>query len=246
MDIAHTGSWLAVALPSFLASLVEFVEALTVVVAVGATRGWRAATTGALAGLLALALAVASLGPALERVPIGGFELVVGVLLLFFGMRWLRKAALRYTGTIALHDEAAVYDRMVTRLSSDELPVTYDRSAIGTAFGAVLLEGLEVVFIVIALGAKAGALSAASGGAAAAGIVVVIAGCALRAPLARVPENLLKFATGVMLSAFGTFWTGEALGIAWPGDEAALVWLSLGFLAAALGAIAAGPRRASS
>jgi len=234
---------LAVALPSFLASLVEFVEALTIVVAVGATRGWRAAGIGTMAGVAVLAVAVGALGPTLVRVPIASLQLVIGVLLLFFGMRWLRKAALRYAGAIALHDEAQIYAKHSERLAAAVPAVGYDWGAIATTFNAVVLEGLEIVFIVIALGATAGALVAASAGAAAAGCVVAFAGFALRAPLARVPENLLKFGVGIMLSAFGTFWTGEGLGIAWPGDDLALLWIAAGFLAAALAGVALGRRR---
>lgn len=224
---------LSVAAPSFLASLVEFVEALTIVLAVGATRGWKNAGTGALAGVAALAIAVAALGPALGRIPIAALQLAVGILLLFFGMRWLRKAILRYAGVLPLHDEAAVYAATAGRLGATALPIGgRDWSAIATSFNAVALEGLEVVFIVIALGATAGALAAAAAGAAFAAAVVLLAGFALRAPLARVPENTLKFAVGVMLSAFGTYWTAEGLRFAWPGSDFALLGLVLGFLAA--------------
>jgi uncharacterized membrane protein len=236
---------LAVALPSFLASLVEFVEALTIVIAVGATRGWRPAGLGTLGAIALLAIAIVALGPALGRVPVASLELVVGILLLLFGMRWLRKAALRYAGTIAFHDEAKIYALHTERLTGSGAPAGADWGAIATTFNAVVLEGLEVVFIVIALGATAGALVAASVGAAAAGCVVTFAGFALRAPLARIPENLLKFGVGVMLSAFGTFWTGEGLGITWPGDDAALLWLVLGFLAASLSAVALARRSAA-
>ncbi len=235
-------SLVAVALASFLASLVEFVEALTIVIAVGSIRGWRAAGLGTFAGVAALTLAVVAFGPALARVPIATLQLAIGVLLLFFGMRWLRKAVLRYAGTIAFHDEAKIYAKQAAHLASAGSSEGYDWGAIATAFNAVVLEGLEVVFIVIALGATSGALVAASAGAAAAGCVVLLAGFALRAPLARVPENLLKFGVGVMLSAFGTFWTGEGLGLAWPGDDAALAWLAAGFLATALAGIAFGRR----
>jgi uncharacterized membrane protein len=140
---------LSVAAPSFLASLVEFVEALTIVLAVGATRGWKNAGTGALAGVAALAIAVAALGPALGRIPIAALQLAVGILLLFFGMRWLRKAILRYAGVLPLHDEAAVYAATAGRLGATALPIGgRDWSAIATSFNAVALEGLEVVFIV--------------------------------------------------------------------------------------------------
>jgi len=228
---------LAAAAPSFLASLVEFVEALTIVLAVGATRGWRSALSGAIAGAACLALAVAALGPTLARIPIESLQLFVGILLLFFGLRWLRKAILRYAGVIALHDEASIYAATTSRLGAAARPASIDWSAFSTTFYAVVLEGLEVVFIVLAVGAAAGALGAAVAGAAVAGVTVVAAGLSLRAPLARVPENTLKFAVGIMLSAFGTYWTAEGLGLSWPGSDAALFGLALGFLLTALAAV---------
>jgi uncharacterized membrane protein len=224
---------LGVSLPSFLASLVEFVEALTIVLAVGGTRGWRDAGAGAFAGVMALAVAVAAFGPALGRVPIGTLQLTVGILLLFFGMRWLRKAILRSAGVIPLHDEAAIYAATTRRLRASAPAPGRDWSAIATTFNAVVLEGLEVVFIVIALGTTAGALAAAALGAGLAAVTVLVAGFALRVPLARVPENALKLAVGIMLSAFGTYWTGEGLRFAWPGNDFALFGLVAGFLAAA-------------
>lgn len=231
------------AAPSFLASLVEFVEALTIVLAVGATRGWRTALSGALAGAIVLTVAVAALGPALTRIPIGSLQLFVGILLLFFGMRWLRKAILRYAGAVALHDEAAIYAKQSARLETEPAAAGRDWSAMATTFYAVVLEGLEVVFIVIAVGATSGALLSASAGAAAAGVVVIVAGLAVRAPLARVPENLLKFAVGIMLSSFGTYWTAEGLHLRWPGDDAALPVIVAGFLLASLAGIAFAQRR---
>jgi uncharacterized membrane protein len=232
------GQFLTAAAPSFLASLVEFVEASTIVLAVGATRGWRTALSGAFAGVAILFLAVAALGPSLARIPIASLQLFVGILLLFFGMRWLRKAILRYAGTIALHDEAAIYARQSARLETAPKADGIDWSGFATTLNAVVLEGLEVVFIVIAVGATAGALVSAAAGAAVAGAAVIVAGFALRAPLARVPENALKFAVGIMLSSFGTFWTGEGLRLRWPGEDAALPFLVAGFLAAALAGVA--------
>jgi len=228
-------SILTATLPAFLASLVEFVEALTIVLAVGQTRGWRPALAGAAAGVATLAAIVAVFGPALRRVPLGVLQLVVGVLLLFFGLRWLRKAVLRYAGVIALHDEAAIFARQTGRLGGTPAAggARTDWPAIATAYQAVLLEGLEVVFIVIAVGATAAQLVPATLGAALAGIVVIAAGIALRAPLARVPENALKFAVGVLLSAFGTFWAGEGVGAAWPGADLALLYLTIGYALAA-------------
>ena len=231
---------LAAALPAFLASLVEFVEALTIVLAVGTTRGWRSATTGTVAGVALLAILVVAFGPALGRVPLGILQAVVGAMLVFFGLRWLRKAVLRSAGIIALHDEAKIYERRVGSLRADAEGPGFDWVGTGTAFNAVVLEGLEVIFIVIAVGATAGQLIPASLGAAAAGIVVVGAGFALRAPLARVPENSLKATVGLMLSAFGTFWFGEGLGFVWWRDDVSLLVLVVGYVvAAALGVVLA-------
>jgi uncharacterized membrane protein len=227
------------ALPAFLASLVEFVEALTIVLAVGVTRGWRSAFLGALAGVAFLAVLIAIFGPALALVPIGVLQIVVGVLLLFFGLRWLRKAVLRSAGAIALHDESHAYEKSRASLAgAAESGGSFDWLGGITSFKAVVLEGLEVVFIVIAVGAAGGALVPAAGGAFLAGVIVIGAGVAVRGPLARVPENGLKFAVGVLLSAFGTFWTGEGLGAAWPGDDLSLLGLVCGYGVASAIAIA--------
>ncbi len=224
----------AASLPAFLASLVEFVEALTIVLAVGVTRGWRSALIGAAAATAVLAALVLAFGPALGRIPIGVLQLVVGILLVFFGLRWLRKAVLRYAGAIGLHDEAKIFAKQRDRLAGERQGAArIDWIGFTTSFKAVLLEGLEVVFIVVALGATAGALVPASLGAALAGVVVIGAGLALHRPLAKVPENTLKAIVGVMLSAFGTFWTGEGLGIAWPGADLILLALVGGYAAAA-------------
>jgi len=219
MSWAHVGT---VIVAAFLASLVEFVEALTIVLAVGTTRGWRPALIGAGAGVLFLTVLTLALGPALQRIPLGPFQLLVGVLLVLFGMRWLRKAILRAAGVIALHDEAAIYATQ-----------TAARISMVTSFKAVTLEGLEVVFIVIATGAR-GLLAPAALGAALAGALVVLAGVGLRRPLARVPENALKFGVGVLLSAFGVFWVGEGLGFPWPGQDLAILGLVAGFSATGL------------
>jgi len=243
------GQLAAAALPAFLASLVEFVEALTIVLAVGATRGWRPAGIGTLAGVAFLAVVVLVFGPALALIPLSSLQLVVGILLLFFGMRWLRKAILRYAGVLAMKNEAGVYERKAAELSAQAQAGTassasLDAGAIATTFNAVVLEGLEVVFIVIAVGATARAIVPAVAGAALAGLVVVGLGFALRRPLANVPENGLKFAVGIMLTAFGTFWTGEGLRIDWPGDELALLALVAGYLIAAGLAVLAARRSA--
>ncbi len=229
---------LSTALPAFLASLVEFVEALTIVLAVGAARGWRSAWIGTVSGVVLLALVVAAFGPLLRFVPLGALQLAVGVLLLFFGLRWLRKAILRYAGAIALHDEARIFARREAELRAAGRGGATDWPAVATAFNAVVLEGLEVVFIVIAVGATARALVPAALGAALAGGIVTAAGLALRRPLARVPENTLKFAVGLMLSAFGTYWTGEGLGAAWPFGDLALPGLIGGYGIAAAFALA--------
>ncbi|MBV9905961.1 MAG: TMEM165/GDT1 family protein [Hyphomicrobiales bacterium] len=231
---------ISVAGASFAASFVEAVEALTIVLAVGLARGWRPALTGTAAALAALMLIVAVLGPLMGVVPLHALQFVVGVLLLLFGLRWLRKAILRAIGVIALHDEDAAFARETRGLTE-----AHQRQAQGldwiagmTAFKAVLLEGVEVVFIVIAVGAGRGLLGLASAGALAACLVVAGIGAAVHRPLARVPENALKFAVGVMLSAFGLFWTGESLGVAWPGGDAAILALIALFLAVALGLVA--------
>jgi uncharacterized membrane protein len=233
---AHVAPTVAAA---FFASLVEFVEALTVVLAVGAVRGWRAALSGSGTALLVLLVMIALLGPALTRLPFGALQLAVGTLLLLFGMRWLRKAILRASGVLALHDEAAIYreqEQGLRRLAprSNRL----DSIAFATAFKITMLEGIEVVFIVIALGAGgADLLLPASLGALAALIAVVVLGAAVHRPLSRMPENALKFAVGVLLSAFGTFWVGEGLGLAWPGLDLSILGLIVSYLLVAILAI---------
>ena len=225
---------------AFLASLVEAVEALTIVLAVATVRGWRPAGLGAFAGLTVLVLIVLVLGPLLDRVPLHLLQFAIGVLLLLFGMRWLRKAILRAAGVIPLHDETMAFAAGTAELHEQALrhEARLDWFAGLTSFKAVLLEGLEVVFIVIAVGAGRGLLVPASAGALAACLLVVGAGFVVHRPLARVPENTLKFAVGVMLSAFGVFWTGEGLGIAWPGADLAIVAFAALFLIVALAAVA--------
>jgi uncharacterized membrane protein len=220
---------------AFLASLVEFVEALTVVLAVGTVRGWRPALIGTFLGLGVLLLLVAVLGPALTRIPLDVVQIVVGTLLLLFGLRWLRKAILRAAGVIALHDEAAEFAHETQILQQARRTAgAWDGIAITTSFKIVMLEGIEVVFIIIAIGAAGGLLIPASLGAVAALIVVIALGLILHQPLARVPENALKFAVGVLLCAFGTFWAGEGIGAQWPGADWSVLALIAGFLAMAL------------
>ncbi|MCR4269345.1 COG4280 domain-containing protein [Nitratireductor sp. ZSWI3] len=226
---------------AFLASVVEIVEAFTIILAVATLRGWRPAVLGTAAALAVLAAIVLALGPLLDRVPLHALQLVIGVLLLLFGIGWLRKAALRMAGVIPLHDEGAIFAAETAHLGEEARrhKTSLDWIAGITAFKAVLLEGLEVVFIVIAVGAGRGLLWPASLGALAACALVLLVGAIVHRPLSRVPENTLKFGVGVMLSAFGVFWTGEGLGIEWPGADLALfvfaaLFLATGLLAASL------------
>ncbi|ADH64963.1 conserved hypothetical protein [Allomeiothermus silvanus DSM 9946] len=226
------GQWFVVA-GSFLASGVEMVEALTIVLATGVTRGWRSSLVGVGAALLVLAAGVAALGPALGRVPIDTLRLVVGGLLLVFGIQWWRKALLRYSGLKALHDEEATFaqEREAALRHRRETRAGLDWYAFTLCFKGVLLEGLEVAFIVVTFGATSRALGPASLGALAALILVLLAGLALHRPLSQVPENTLKFAVGIMLSAFGTFWAAEGAGAHWPGADAAILGLIALYLA---------------
>ena len=221
---------------AFLASLVEVVEAFTIVLAVATLRGWRSAALGTIAGLAVLAGIVLLLGPLLNRIPLHSLQLAIGILLLLFGMGWLRKASLRAAGIIPLHDEDAIFAAEAAQLGQHQRrqQTNLDWVAAITALKAVLLEGLEVVFIVIAVGAGRGLLIPASFGALAACALVLAAGVIIHRPLSRVPENTLKFGVGVMLSAFGVFWTGEGLGVAWPGQDLALLLFAALFLAAGL------------
>jgi len=213
-------------LTAFLASGVEMVEALTIVLAVGVTRGWRSTLLGAGAAAILLGGLVAALGPLISRVPIGALRVAVGALLLVFGLQWLRKAILRASGYKALHDEAAAYEQEraqagnVATGRSGEL----DWYSFTVAFKGVFLEGLEVVFIVITFGAaRSHGVTIAAAAAAAAFVIVVAVGATVRAPLSRVPENTLKFVVGLLLTSFGTFWSGEGAGVSWPGGDGALL-----------------------
>src|SRR5258706_8731955 len=210
---------------AFLAAAVEMVEALTIVLAVGVTRGWRSAGWGVAAAFASLAVIVAGLGPALAHLPIDSLRLVVGTVLLVFGLQWLRKAVLRASGLKALHDEDAIYAQEVAELRANGERPGHDWYAFTVAFKGVFLEGLEVAFTVVTFGGTQHNVGLAAIGAAAAFVVVLIAGAVVHAPLSRVPENTLKFGVGVMLSSFGIFWSGEGAGIAWPGSDASLVAL---------------------
>jgi uncharacterized membrane protein len=231
-------SW-AVAAPAilaaFLASLVEAMEALTIVLAAASIGGWRSAGLGALAGIGALVLLVLLLGPLLEYVPLHLLQLFIGILLLLFGMRWLRKAVLRAAGRIAQRNEEKLFETESETLRSQKREGARQTLLAGiVSLKAILLEGLEVVFVVIAVGAGHGLLIPAGLGAVAACALVASVGLAIRRPLARVPENVIKFGVGVMLCAFGVFWTGEGMGIAWPGADLAIpVFITL-FLALSL------------
>ena len=225
---------------AFLSSLVEAVEALTIVLAVGTVRGWRPAGLGAVAGLALLALIVLALGPLLDRVPLNLLQLAIGILLLLFGMRWLRKAILRAAGVIPLHDEAIAYATETAQLREQASldNARLDWLAALASFKTIVLEGLEVVFIVIAVGAGRGLIVPASVGAIAACLLVAAIGFAIHRPLARVPENMLKFVVGVMLSAFGVFWIGEGFGVDWPGEDIAIIAFAALFFVVALGTVA--------
>jgi len=230
MVIDWTHAWPAV-IAAFLASVVEFVEALTVVLAVGTVRGWAGALAGSAAGLVVLFAIAVIFGPALTRIPLGDVQLFVGTLLLLFGMRWLRKAILRAAGVLALHDEDQAYAKETETLRRlGGKGNRWDSIAIATSFKITMLEGLEVIFIVIAVGAGgAGLLVPASVGAIAALLLVIALGAILHRPLSAVPENALKFIVGILLSAFGTFWVGEGLGLGWPGQDWSILGLVLGF-----------------
>ena len=216
---------------AFLASLVEVTEAYTIVLAVGLSRGWRSAFVGTGAALLVLALTVAIFGPLLSRIPLHALQLPIGLLLLLFGMGWLRKAILRAAGLIPLHDEAQIFAQEMSALKGARGTAVHAGGML-TAFQGVLLEGLEVIFIVIAVGVGRNLLVPASQGAALACLLVLAAGAVVHKPLSRVPENTLKFAVGVMLSSFGVFWIGEALGVLWPGSDFALAYIAGTFLLA--------------
>lgn len=223
------------ALPAFIASAVEFVEAMTIVLAVGVTRGWRAPVIGSLAAALTLAVIIGTLGVAIVTlVPELALKAFVGALLLLFGLRWLRKAILRFAGIVALHDEELIYQKELAELRAQGLERReFDRIGALVAYKAVLLEGTEVAFIVIAFGAGGpSALNSAIIGAIVAGIIVILLGIALRQPLTMVPENWMKFGVGAILSAFGVFWFGEGLGMHWPGDALSILVILAVFFAA--------------
>jgi uncharacterized membrane protein len=232
--------WLGTVVATFLASAVEVVEVVTIVLALGLTRGWRSTLLGAGAASVLLAALTAAFGTALERwIDIHVLEVIIGSLLVIFGLQWLRKAILRASGFKALNDEDALFRAEVA--SAQAAPVqmvgSLDWFAFTVAFKGMLLEGLEIVFIVMTIGSSSGDLGIAAGAAFAAAVIVGIAGVILRQPLSQVPENTLKFCVGLLLSTFGTFWAGEGVGIHWLGDDLALLWLLAGFALASFGAV---------
>jgi uncharacterized membrane protein len=225
---------------AFLACAVEMVEALTIVLAVALTRGWKSVRVGIAAALGALAVVVAALGPALTVLPLDALRVLVGFLLLAFGLQWLRKAILRSAGYLPLHDEAKIYEREVaeTRAAQPVATGAFDWYAFTLSFKGVFLEGLEVAFIVVTFGAAHDNFPLMIASAVAALMVVVVVGAIVHRPLTRVPENTLKFAVGIMLTAFGTFWGSEGAGATWPGGDAALLLLIAGYALLAFAIVA--------
>ncbi len=221
-----SGAAIALFASVFLACAVEAVEATTIVLAAGTARDWRSASWGVGAGIAVLAVITAALGPAVTRLPLSGLRLFVGALLLVFGLQWLRKAILRASGHKDLHDEDAIYRKQLAAAQAapaKRIGLVPDAYAFTLSFKGVLLEGLEVVFIALTFGSNAKNIPLAAVAAVAAVILVALAGLAIRAPLARVPENTMKFVVGIMLTAFGTFWGAEGAGANWPGSDAALL-----------------------
>jgi uncharacterized membrane protein len=233
-DMVISASAFAAVAAAFLASLVEVTEAYTIVLAVGLSKGWRSAIVGAFFGLIALLPIVLILGPLLDQVPLAYIQFPIGVLILLVGLGWLRKAILRAAGVIPLHDEDAILGETLNTLGPRALTSGLSPVGIMTAFQGVLLEGVEVVFIVVAVGTGRHLLMAASLGAGAACLLVVMVGALVHKPLSQVPENSLKFVVGVMLTSFGVFWLGEALSVPWPGRDLALLYLATIFLATGL------------
>jgi len=235
-----TGQLWAVLIAAFLASTVEFVEAFTIVLVVGVTINWRSAWVGTAAAAAVLAVLVAIFGTAIVLfIPLQALRFVIGLLLVLFGLKWLKKAILRYAGLKAIHDEEAIYEENLAamKMRGEQIPTRTDPFGVATSFKSVLLEGLEVAFIVITFGVQADTGGQSKGifiaalGAAAACLLVVALGAFIRAPLQRVPENTLKFVVGIMLTSFGTFWGGESLGILWWHEDLSLPLLILFYLA---------------
>jgi uncharacterized membrane protein len=230
----------AIASATFLASAVEFVEAFTIVLVVGITINWRSSLVGALAAAATLAVIVGTLGVALVKwVPLNDLRLFVGIILILFGLKWLKKAILRYSGLKSLHDEEAIFEETMAevRARGETIAPRIHPFGVALSYKAVLLEGLEVAFIVITFGssiqsAAGNGIGSAAIGAAIAGVLVITAGALVRAPLTKVPENTLKFVVGVMLTSFGTFWAAEGFGYNWPLADAIIPILAVIFLLA--------------
>jgi uncharacterized membrane protein len=229
--IVHTDN-LVLLVAVFLACAVEMVEALTIVVAVAVTAGWRRALSGALGALVLLAALVAAVGPELTHIPLSVLRIVVGGVLLVFGLQWLRKAVLRAAGVLAKHDEDAIYEKNVAQLSTSDA-----RAAVLVAFKGTFLEGLEVVIIVLTLGTTGHALELATVAAVAAVLVVGAIGAVVARQLSGVPENAMKMTVGIMLVSFGTFWSGEGVHVRWPGSDVAIVVLAAIYALAAAGLV---------
>ena len=235
-----SGPELGLAISVFLACAVEAVEALTIVLAVGSTRSWSSALYGVAAAVGALAIVIVGLGPAITSLPLSALRVVIGGLLLIFGLQWLRKAVLRASGWKALHDEEAAFaeERAAAEAAGRPHAGGLDRYAFAISFKGAFLEGLEVAFIVLTFGANQHRIGLAAAAAGAAVAIVVLAGFAVRAPLARVPENTLKFCVGVMLTSFGMFWGAEGAGASWPGGDAALLVIIPALALSSLGMVA--------
>jgi uncharacterized membrane protein len=236
----------AIATAAFLASAVEFVEAFTIVLVVGVTINWRSSLLGAFAAAATLAVIVATLGVALVKwVPINDFRLVVGIILILFGLKWLKKAILRYSGLKSLHDEEAIFEETMAeiRARGETIAPRFQPFGVALSYKSVLLEGLEVAFIVITFGSSVTTSSGVNGiasaalGAAVAGLLVIAAGAIIQAPLTKVPENTLKFVVGIMLTSFGTFWAAEGFGFEWPLSDAFIPILVVLYLLASYGLV---------
>ncbi len=236
----------AIATAAFLASAVEFVEAFTIVLVVGVTINWRSSLLGAFAAAATLAVIVATLGVALVKwVPINDFRLVVGIILILFGLKWLKKAILRYSGLKSLHDEEAIFEETMAeiRARGETIAPRFQPFGVALSYKSVLLEGLEVAFIVITFGSSVttstgvNGIASAAIGAAVAGLLVIAAGAIIQAPLTKVPENTLKFVVGIMLTSFGTFWAAEGFGFEWPLSDAFIPILAVLYLLASYGLV---------
>ena len=226
-------------LGAFLASAVEMVEALTLVFAMGVTRGWKSPLIGSAVALVLLAVIVAILGPVITEIPLTPLRIVIGGLLVIFGLQWLRKAILRASGYKALHDEDAIFARESAAAvnAGTDVRAGIDWYGFTVAFKGVLLEGIEVAFIVLTFGSSHGSVPLAATGAIAGLVIVALVGVVVRALLSRVPENTMKFAVGVMLTGFGVYWAGEGVNIEWPGGTIALAVILIGTLAVAWGMV---------